>query len=336
MTYTITNNSNKNMSVVEDLIEQFYPYAQKELRFDKPISVFLESDSDNYKNPLGKTAFYEPDNGSITLYIDGRHPKDIMRSFSHELTHHAQNCAGHFDNSGPTEEGYAQTDPHLRKMEEDAYLRGNLVFRDWENSVNLQEKNKMTMNEETLRSVIRGALNQILEGDNKALIEKVKKEIAEKRRPADRLEGHPTGPDRVRLEEEDEGTELEEKKGSWHKGETHDDKEDELDVDDVMNLEEEEELDESPGNKRNPRPGRPSTDPSGKKPRGTIAEGPADEDPFSSKCGEGETWNATAQKCLPVGGEKEQTGVYGAPAEGLDRWYQGTIYERLLKEWTKK
>jgi hypothetical protein len=26
---------------------------------------------------------------------------------------------------------YAQNDKHLRKMEEDAYLRGNMLFRDW-------------------------------------------------------------------------------------------------------------------------------------------------------------------------------------------------------------
>ena len=31
-------------------------------------------------------------------------------------------------------EGYAQNDDHLRKMEEDAYLRGNMTFRDWEDN----------------------------------------------------------------------------------------------------------------------------------------------------------------------------------------------------------
>ena len=145
MVYKLKNNSNQDMSVVEELFEKYYPYAQKVLQFDKPVTVYLESDLKNSKNPLGYTAYYDPNNSAITVFVDGRHPKDIMRSLSHELTHHAQNCAGHFDNSGPTDEGYAQTDPHLRLMEEDAYLRGNLCFRDWENSVdlNLQEKQQM-------------------------------------------------------------------------------------------------------------------------------------------------------------------------------------------------
>jgi hypothetical protein len=162
MVYKLKNNSNQNMSVVEQLFEKYYPYAQKVLQFDKPVTVQLESDLQNSKNPLGRTAHYDPDNGTITVFVDGRHPKDIMRSLSHELTHHAQNCAGHFDNSGPTDEGYAQTDPHLRKMEEDAYLRGNLCFRDWENSVdlNLQEKKQMTTNDKALRNIIIEAIKQ--------------------------------------------------------------------------------------------------------------------------------------------------------------------------------
>jgi len=38
-----------------------------------------------------------------------------------------------FDNPmDSTEEGYAQKNPHLRKMEEEAYLEGNMCLRDWE------------------------------------------------------------------------------------------------------------------------------------------------------------------------------------------------------------
>ena len=242
MAYTIKNNSNTNMSVVEKLIEEFYPYAQENLRFDKSVNVFLESDLDNYKNPLGKTAYYDPENTSITLFVDGRHPKDIMRSFSHELTHHAQNCAGQFENSGPTQEGYAQRDPHLRKMEEDAYLRGNLVFRDWENSVNLKETKQMTMNETTLRSIIRGALNQILESKDEALLGQIKTELEEYKRTnvAGREQGR-SSLDPVTHEKLREDDIEERKKGSWKKGEKG---EAPLDVDDVEHLEEEDSIEE--------------------------------------------------------------------------------------------
>jgi hypothetical protein len=74
------------------------------------------------------------------LYVDGRHPKDIMRSLSHELVHHAQNCRGDFSTNKETPEGYAQTDPHLRKMEREAYTKGNLIFRDYEDLIKTGKK----------------------------------------------------------------------------------------------------------------------------------------------------------------------------------------------------
>jgi len=54
---------------------------------------------------------------------------------SHELVHHTQNCNGQFENTGEMGEGYAQNDKHLREMERQAYEQGNLVFRDWEDSI---------------------------------------------------------------------------------------------------------------------------------------------------------------------------------------------------------
>jgi hypothetical protein len=130
----IENNSKLDISEITQMLESFMPFALDRLKFDKEPSVSFESDPENAKNTLGKTAQYEPASGKITVFIDNRHPKDIMRSFSHELVHHAQNCDGQFDDMGSMGEGYAQNDDHLRKMEEDAYLRGNMTFRDWEDN----------------------------------------------------------------------------------------------------------------------------------------------------------------------------------------------------------
>jgi hypothetical protein len=58
-----------------------------------------------------------------------------MRSLSHELVHHTQNCNGEFDGTSEMGEGYAQKDEHLREMERQAYEQGNLCFRDWEDSI---------------------------------------------------------------------------------------------------------------------------------------------------------------------------------------------------------
>ena len=117
------------------LMNQFMPYAQKRMGFQKLPRIFLRDDPQNAQNPLGKTAYYDPEQMSVTLYINGRHPKDVMRSLSHELVHHTQNCNGQFENTGEMGEGYAQNDKHLREMERQAYEQGNLVFRDWEDSI---------------------------------------------------------------------------------------------------------------------------------------------------------------------------------------------------------
>jgi len=127
-------------------VSEFFPYSQKQLGFDQPVEIRFESDPDNAGVMLGKTAYYDPSAMEIALYVDGRHPKDIMRSLSHELVHHAQNCRGDFNNGCEKEgwnqacvkdmgPGYAQSDPHLRKMEREAYTKGNLIFRDFEDLI---------------------------------------------------------------------------------------------------------------------------------------------------------------------------------------------------------
>jgi hypothetical protein len=42
------------------------------------------------------------------------------------------------DIAGETELGYAQNNPHMRNMESEAYEKGNLCMRDWEDSVKVQ------------------------------------------------------------------------------------------------------------------------------------------------------------------------------------------------------
>jgi len=129
------NNSPANVYHLEQMVDNFFPYSQKQLGFDQPVTIVFQGDQDNSLKMLGKTAFYDPEAHSVTLYIDGRHPKDVMRSLSHELVHHAQNCRGDFTDGDATPMGYAQSDPHLRDMEREAYTKGNLIFRDFEDLI---------------------------------------------------------------------------------------------------------------------------------------------------------------------------------------------------------
>ena len=122
------------IDTLKSLIKQFMPFAQEQMGFDRPPKLFLKQDKKNAANPMGKTGYYDPASEAITLFVTGRHPKDIMRSLSHELMHHTQNCNGEFDKvSSMGEQGYAQNDPHMRTMEIQAY-QASIVFRDWEDS----------------------------------------------------------------------------------------------------------------------------------------------------------------------------------------------------------
>ena len=81
---------------------------------------------------FGKTAYYDPNNKEIVLYVEGRHPKDVMRSFAHEMIHHKQNLEGRLGEISTTD---TNKDDSLLELEKEAYLEGNITFRNWEDSI---------------------------------------------------------------------------------------------------------------------------------------------------------------------------------------------------------
>jgi hypothetical protein len=122
------------IDIIMPLIKQFLPFAQERMGFAHPPKLFFRGDEKNAENPLGRTAHYDPDQQAITIYITGRHPKDVMRSLAHELVHHMQCCNGELEDTS-TEPGYAQSDEHMREMERQAYEIGNMCFRDFEDGL---------------------------------------------------------------------------------------------------------------------------------------------------------------------------------------------------------
>jgi len=97
-----------------------------------PIVKFINDDEENASNMLGKTAYYNPSEKSITLYTFGRHPKDILRSFSHEMIHHMQNLEGRLNNIKTTN---TNEDGVLPELEKEAYELGNMNLREWEDGI---------------------------------------------------------------------------------------------------------------------------------------------------------------------------------------------------------
>ena len=116
-----------------------YRDAVKKFNIKTTPKLILRQDEENGAMTLGRTAYYDPENLHIVLYITGRHPKDILRSFAHELIHHVQNERGDLQLGDASDPQYAQNDEHLRKMEKEAYLQGNLLMRDFEDNFKYQQ-----------------------------------------------------------------------------------------------------------------------------------------------------------------------------------------------------
>jgi len=132
MRYSISNTSDLDYGQMKPFLKSFLPFARQNMGYDRPVAINFVSDLQNAQKTLGKTAFYDPNNDSISIYTDNRHPKDILRSLSHELVHHAQNCRGDFDKKPQMGEDYFQYDKYMQEMEREAYEKGNMTFRDWE------------------------------------------------------------------------------------------------------------------------------------------------------------------------------------------------------------
>ena len=103
-----------------------------------PKVIFKHSDINNAKDFFGKTAYYEPQSMSIVLYTEGRHPKDIVRSFAHEMIHHMQNVE---DRLGDITTTNTQEDDRLNDLEAEANLKGTMTFRNWTDKMQ-EKKNK--------------------------------------------------------------------------------------------------------------------------------------------------------------------------------------------------
>ena len=98
-----------------------------------PSLEFVDGDSENAKDFFGRTAYYDPNRQHIVLYTEGRHPKDIVRSYAHEMIHHIQNLEDRLGDIAGTD---TTSDEHLDKLEQEANLKGTMTFRNWTDSLN--------------------------------------------------------------------------------------------------------------------------------------------------------------------------------------------------------
>ena len=113
------------------------PFAQERIGFNEPPKLFLNK-TKKMLATSGENRVYDPAEKSVTLYVTGRHPKDVLRSLGHELVHHKQivmeirKCRGYG-------RGIRSKKPHLRQMEIEANSVGSMCLRDFEDGLREQK-----------------------------------------------------------------------------------------------------------------------------------------------------------------------------------------------------
>ena len=99
---------------------------------------------------------------------------------------------------------YAQENDHMRKMEEEAYLQGNMCFRDWEDGLDDKLQYKMKIAEQKFLKENKNMSVKITKKELKSLMEKLLSERT-KRDSEDRTGGRKAGGRRLKpLEEVEE------------------------------------------------------------------------------------------------------------------------------------
>jgi len=140
---------------IEEQQQQSFDYSTKiasilEYMMDQGVKItplpqiILKQDEQEASDFFGKTAYYKPQTMELVLYTLARHPKDVCRSFTHEMIHHIQNLEGRL---GGINTSNVNEDQYLQEIEQEAYLRGNMYFRSWEDQVKNQHTQQPVMAE---------------------------------------------------------------------------------------------------------------------------------------------------------------------------------------------
>lgn len=132
-----TEEEERTNSALSQIIGSILEYMLDEGMNIQPLpEVKIRYDEENAQDFFGRSAYYDPSNKEIILYATDRHPKDICRSFAHEMIHHIQNIENRI---GDIRTQNTNEDDRLLELEKEAYLRGNITFRNWEDKTKNQK-----------------------------------------------------------------------------------------------------------------------------------------------------------------------------------------------------
>lgn len=114
-------------SLLISMLEEI-PFAKGSL----PVINFLDDPQEDKDPAFKRTGYYDLLTNSINIFTHGRATKDILRSLAHEMIH-ADQYHNKKWNLMPAANGLGESgNAEAEKIEGDAYKRGNLALRKWE------------------------------------------------------------------------------------------------------------------------------------------------------------------------------------------------------------
>lgn len=126
------------MSLEKDVYQRYlkslFDFMVNEGYTKKPYPKIILKNKEQSEPIFIRTGYYDPNNKKVVLFVYGRHIKDILRSAAHEFVHHKQNLEGRL-REGSYEGDQIINDNKLKKLEEEAYLEGNIGFRSWTETI---------------------------------------------------------------------------------------------------------------------------------------------------------------------------------------------------------
>lgn len=137
----INENINKNKNMKEELkpyiehLKPMFELIKGKFNIDVPHpKVVFELKKQNCNPILIKTGYFDPDTNKIHIFLCDdkafRSVKDVARSFCHECIHYFQKYNGTIGKSGYKGDKISE-DKALVRLEAEAYLKGNLYFREY-------------------------------------------------------------------------------------------------------------------------------------------------------------------------------------------------------------
>mgnify|MGYP003554380469 FL=1 len=107
----------------------------------KPYPKVVFKKDNSTEDITAPTGHYQPGVNILTLYINGRHQKDVLNTASHELWHRHQDVKGELDPEklGESTNNSGGND-YLKKIEHEAFMQGNVMRRMYTESLQKQSK----------------------------------------------------------------------------------------------------------------------------------------------------------------------------------------------------